>query len=102
MKKNKYLSNGEKNEEIFIEKNSIKELENGILKEASIFASWHNAFLPYDYIDDCIDPCFDDDCEYIEGCHHVYIEFVDSNIFDEDSFEIFWDNYMKAFGRGRM
>jgi hypothetical protein len=96
-----FLSAGDLEEE-YIVTPITTDIEKEVINTASSFALKHNTFLPYDYIDDMMDPCVDEHGEYILGCSHVGIEFLESNIYEEDSFYNMWDNYMKAFGRGRL
>ena len=84
-------------EEIHIIESSPREMDKKIVIEANNFAGNHGAWMPYDYFCDEGDPS-----HYVENAVHMWIEFLDSDIMDEDTFEVMWDNYMKALGRNRL
>ena len=92
------LSNNKIKKEITITSDvNITDLEHTILEEASIFADENDAYLPLDYFADYLEPGFDTEKEY----DYVYYQFIDSDSYNEDSFGVMWDNYMKELGRGR-
>jgi hypothetical protein len=91
-------SNSDKEKEIYIEASSSDELMAKIIDEANDFGYDNDAYLPLDYICDCMEPCFGEE----EECNYVYVELIESDIFDEDYFETMWDNYMKGLGRGKL
>lgn len=79
--------------DIYIEADNSKELDQKILDAANDYSFETGVPLP---IEDMFD--FEED----ENTNYVYTEFIESNIYDEDSFLIMWDNYMKAIGKGRI
>mgnify|MGYP000373710340 CR=1 FL=1 len=69
-----------------------------VVSYAIDFANEFGFTIPYDYVSDDMDSFFENGKE----CNYVYVNFVDSDLLTEDNFDVIWDNYMKAFGRGRL
>lgn len=84
-------------EKIHTVKNDYASLDKKIINLAGDFAYEHGAWMPYDYFCDEGDPSY-----YDKDAVYVCIEFIDSDVMDEDDFYIMWDNYMKALGRNRL
>ena len=89
-------SNSDIVQNIYLTNNDVQKLEKEIINTAFDFANKHDFNMALNYFDDSISPSFDD-----ENCQEVYIEYIESNIFSEDEFDIMWDNYMKMLGRGK-